>query len=227
VGSDIHKAYITLFTCTTTRTLHLELCTDMGMDKFLMALQRFVARLGIPTQSTQTMQEHSMLQTLSFLYCGSSYPPPKPISFSPIMESRGNLPPGGKDGGHYENDVCGRYWGGQDSLRNTTLVSTEAAVNSRPIAYGEDSAALTPAHLLIGLTTIPTGVEPTARQNLAKELRLKEKLSDDFWKRWTKEYLLELRKFHEFQHPIGKTAQLCLGDIIPIQEDIRPRHLWG
>ena len=42
----MHKAYITLFTCATTRAVHLELCTDMSMDKFLMALQRFVGRCG-------------------------------------------------------------------------------------------------------------------------------------------------------------------------------------
>jgi hypothetical protein len=80
----------------------------------------------------------------------------------------------------------------------TILVSIEAAVNSRPITQGEDSAALTPAYFLIGegLTTIPTGAEPIAKPNLAKELRIK-KNSDDFWKRWTKAYLLELRNFHE------------------------------
>jgi len=60
---------------------------------------------------------------------------------------------------------------------NTTLISIEAAVNSRPITQGEDSAALTPAHFLIGegLVTIPTGTQPTLRQNLTKELRLKQK----------------------------------------------------
>jgi hypothetical protein len=112
---------------------------------------------------------------------------------------------------------------------NTTLISIEAAVNSRPITQGEDSATLTPAHFLIGegLATIPTGSEPTARQNLAKEFRLKQKLSDDFWKRWTKEYLLELRSFHEVQHPVGKNAHFRLGDVVLVQEDARPRHVWG
>ena len=60
---------------------------------------------------------------------------------------------------------------------NTTLISTEAAVNSRPIMQGKDSAALTPAHFLIGegLTTIPTEPELTTRQSLAKQLQLKQK----------------------------------------------------
>jgi hypothetical protein len=103
---------------------------------------------------------------------------------------------------------------------NTTLISIEAAVNSRPITQGEDSAALTPVPFLIeGLATIPTGSEPAASLNLAKEFRLKQTLSDDFWKRWTKEYLLELRNFHEFQCPVGKATQLRLRDVILIQED--------
>jgi hypothetical protein len=112
---------------------------------------------------------------------------------------------------------------------NTTLISIETAVNSRPITQGEDSAALTPAQFLIGegLVTIPTGTERTVRQKLAKELRLKQKLSDDFWKRWTKEYLLELRNFHEVKRPVGKAALIRLGDVVLIQEDVRPRHQWG
>jgi len=51
---------------------------------------------------------------------------------------------------------------------------------------------------------------------------IKEKLSDDFWKSWTKEYLLELRNFHEVQRPVGKGAQLRVGDVVLIQEDVRP-----
>ena len=39
---------------------------------------------------------------------------------------------------------------------------------------------------------MPIGPEPTAKQSLAKELRLKKKLSDDFLK-WRKDYVLELR----------------------------------
>jgi hypothetical protein len=75
---------------------------------------------------------------------------------------------------------------------NTTLIAIEAVVDSRPITQGEDSAALTPAHFLTGegLATMPTGSEPAARHNLAKKFRLKQKLSDDFWKPWTKQYLL-------------------------------------
>ena len=48
VGSNTGKGYIALFTSATTRTVHLELCTDMTTDKFLLDVQRFVRRRGLP-----------------------------------------------------------------------------------------------------------------------------------------------------------------------------------
>jgi hypothetical protein len=92
---------------------------------------------------------------------------------------------------------CLRKVLGQSSLTNeqlnTTLISIEAAVNSRPITQSGDSEVLPPGHFLIGgdLTTIPTGPEPETRKDLTKEFRSSLKLSDDFWKLW-QEYLLQL-----------------------------------
>ena len=40
------KRYRALFTCLTTRGLHLELATDMTMNAFLLALSRFIDRRG-------------------------------------------------------------------------------------------------------------------------------------------------------------------------------------
>jgi len=139
-------------------------------------------------------------------------------------------------GGWWERMVgtvkrCLRKVLGQSSLTeeqlNTTLISIETAVNSRPITYSGDSDALTPAHFLIGggLVTTPTGPEPETRRDLTKEFRLRLKLSDDFWKRWQKEYLLQLRNFHEVRKP-QKCNDIRKGDVVLIQEDARPRHMW-
>jgi hypothetical protein len=60
VGRNMHKAYVTLFTCATTQAVHLELCTDMSTDKFLTELQRFAGRRGLPhtiyTDNARTFQ---------------------------------------------------------------------------------------------------------------------------------------------------------------------------
>ena len=41
------KVYICLFTCARTRAVHLELTTDLTMQRFIMAFDRFVARRGL------------------------------------------------------------------------------------------------------------------------------------------------------------------------------------
>jgi hypothetical protein len=48
VGGTLKNSYIALFTCATTRAVHLELCLDMSTNKFLLALQRFTGRRGLP-----------------------------------------------------------------------------------------------------------------------------------------------------------------------------------
>ena len=58
VGNPLKKCYITLFICATTRAVHLELCMDLSTHKFLLALQRFTGRRGLPntiyTDNAQT-----------------------------------------------------------------------------------------------------------------------------------------------------------------------------
>ena len=43
------KAYICLFTCASTRGIHLELTTRLNVDAFFLAFCRFAARRGLPS----------------------------------------------------------------------------------------------------------------------------------------------------------------------------------
>jgi hypothetical protein len=240
MGSDMREPYISLFTCATTRAVHFQLCTDTSTDKLLMALQRFVGRRGLPhaiyTDNAKTFHAANckLSELWKQLFASKTH---QFLAHNGIVR-KFIAPRAAWWGGCWERMIgtvkrCLRKVLGQSRLTkkqlNTTLISIEAAVNSKPITQGEDSVALTPAHFLIGegLVTIPTETEPTVRQNLAKELQLKQKLSDDFWKRWTKKYLLEMRNFHEVQRAVGKAAQLRLGARVLTQEDVRPRHVWG
>ena len=47
VGSQ-SKVYICLFTCTSTRAVHLELTADLTSTAFLLAFRRFTSRRGLP-----------------------------------------------------------------------------------------------------------------------------------------------------------------------------------
>ena len=42
------RRHIALLTCASNRAVHLELCTDMPTAKFLVALQHFIGRRGLP-----------------------------------------------------------------------------------------------------------------------------------------------------------------------------------
>jgi len=135
----------------------------------------------------------------------------------------------GKDGRHYKRclrKVLGRSQTTHEELA-TTVVNIEAALNSRPITQDTDDA-LTPAHLLCGerLRALPSGTEPQIERNLTKAHQSTQKLADDFWKRWEKEYLLDLRNFHEVSQPNKGSGKVRAGDIVLLQEDRRPRHLW-
>jgi hypothetical protein len=52
-----------------------------------------------------------------------------------------------------------------------------------------------------------------------------QKLTDDFWRRWQREYLTALRSFHEVRQQKSST-RLRRGDVVLLQEDVRPRHMW-
>ena len=42
------KVYICLFTCATTRAVHLETVTDLTTETFLLALRKFASRKSLP-----------------------------------------------------------------------------------------------------------------------------------------------------------------------------------
>lgn len=42
------KVYILLFTCATSRAVHLELCDNMSCEEFMLAFRRFCARRSFP-----------------------------------------------------------------------------------------------------------------------------------------------------------------------------------
>ncbi len=46
--SDMQKAYIALFSCCSSRALHLELTMDLSVETFIRCLRRFTSRRGVP-----------------------------------------------------------------------------------------------------------------------------------------------------------------------------------
>ena len=48
VNRQTKKMYVCLFTCATTRAVHLELVPDLSTETFVLAFRRFIINKGMP-----------------------------------------------------------------------------------------------------------------------------------------------------------------------------------
>lgn len=249
VKPDNKKAYIALFTCAVTRAVHLELVSDLTTDAFLLAFKRFIARRGICSviysdnaktfkraekdlKLMWTMMKDSKLQELFT---------DKRITWKYIVERAAWW------GGMWERLVrtvktCLRKILGRSYLQfeelQTLICEVEAVINSRPLSYlhtdSSEPSPLTPAHFLTGqrITTLPSypqsesSVRNTSATQLNKRLRYRQRLSTEFWNRWKKEYLMELRSAHHVSTALNPSIPFKIGDVVLIHDSIQPKHMW-
>ncbi|XP_077528077.1 scoloptoxin SSD20-like [Haemaphysalis longicornis] len=61
-------------------------------------------------------------------------------------------------------------------------------------------------------------------QQLVRRWRYRSTIADNFWRRWRKEYLLELRSAHLSKPTVSSGLQA--GDLVLFKEDHLKRHLW-
>ena len=116
------------------------------------------------------------------------------------------------------------------------LVKIEAVINSRPITFQSDDPMeprpLSPSDLLIGrrLTTLP--VQPSQpdpdrldfnRVDATNRIKYLERLANDFWTRWQKEYLRERSLHYERRRNI---QPIRVGEVVLIQADNVKRQEW-
>ncbi|XP_064479339.1 uncharacterized protein LOC135392562 [Ornithodoros turicata] len=240
------KSYIALFTCSTTRAVHLELVTDLTTKSFLLAFRRFISRRGAPSTiySDNALTFKKAARDIAELWNiirsvdSQDFATTNRITWKFIVERAAWW------GGMWERMVrtvktCLRKILGRQCLTfeemTTILHEVEAMVNSRPLTFlhssPEEPSALTPAHLLLGktLTALPeqpgaVSVPTSHRTSVNRKWIHRQKLADQFWKRWKKEYLLELRSAHQFG--VCSPTNLTKGDVVLLQEDKSPRHLW-
>ena len=62
------------------------------------------------------------------------------------------------------------------------------------------------------------------KENLVKRFRLRETLLNHFWKRWRKEYILQLRSAHYTDQK--KSSEFKVNDIVLIHDEQLPRAFW-
>ena len=89
---------------------------------------------------------------------------------------------------------------------------------------------MTPSHLFCGRRTVDlprdyvSSVEEES-QDVLRRVRLLNSIIDQFWKRWSREYLIELRENHKMKMK-QKELNIRKGDVVLIEEEGVRRNKW-
>ena len=137
------KTYVCLFTCGSTRAIHLELTSDLTATSFLLAFRHFVSRRGLPlkmmSDNAKTFKSASQdITKIKQSPWVKQYLTNRRVEWDFIVEKAPWW------GGFWERPVrsvmnCVKKMVGQSTLTfeelRTLLVEVEATLNNRPITY--------------------------------------------------------------------------------------------
>ena len=237
------KRFVALFTCLSSRAVHLEVTNNISTDSFIMALRRFLARRG-KTESIRSDNGINFVGTANefkkaFLEMDRSNLLASQ-SCNWIQWER-NPPHASHMGGSWERMI--RTVRGvlksllkehadklNDESFTTLLAEAESVVNSRPLTTQSLNdpciEPLTPNHILT-LKTKPVLPPPGnfQREDLycRKRWRQVQHLANEFWARWKKEYLASLQVRQKWT----KTERnFKCGDVVLIKDIDLPRQQW-
>ncbi|XP_046749846.1 uncharacterized protein LOC124413362 [Diprion similis] len=241
------KAYISLFVCMSTKAIHLELVSDLSSAAFLNALKRFIARRGkcanIYSDNGSNFQGASReLRELYDFITQQSHNQTIDQFCSDQAIQWHFIPP-------YSPHMGGLWEAGIKSVKThlrrvlseacltfeemyTVLVQTEAVLNSRPLtpisSDPTDLEALTPGHFLIGgsLTAIPERNFNETPSNRLTRFQYLAKLTQQFWTRWSNEYLSNLQQRYKWNRE-ARVSDLKVGTMVLLRDDQTPSMQWA
>ena len=238
-GRGQEKRYGCIFTCLTTRAIHIEKLVSLETDSFINALVRFCARRGVPVKirsdrGTNFLGAQRELSDAISRWTESNQA--KKHLLLNHIEWEFNPPAASHMGGVWERMIRSVRKHINAILRNqildderldTVFCEVEQVVNSRPLTHvssnHKDENPLTPNHLLLlrGVPSVCTG--PFTKDDVfGRRWRHVQFLADNFWRRWLKEYLPLLQLRQKWLQP---KRDLKVGDMV-IVEETTPRKEW-
>ncbi|XP_066600040.1 uncharacterized protein [Prorops nasuta] len=241
-GQRSYKEYIALFICFATKAIHLEAVSDLTTQSFLAAFRRFSSRRGICLRiySDNGTNFQGADKELRALFKSSSefyqhigkelaeqgiiweFIPPNSPHFGGLWEA------GVKATKHHLIRIIGEHSLTFEEFA-TILSEIEACLNSRPLCPltgdVEDLQALTPSHFLIGGSSslIPDIPLTDLPENRLNRFQLLTRIQQNFWKRWSREYLHHLQERTKWR---GDNENYAVGQLVVIQDDRYPSAKW-
>lgn len=242
-GAKSYKGYICLFVCMVTRAIHLEAVTDLTAKGFIAAFKRFTSRRGhchdlFSDNGTNFVGADKQLKEM-FNKAKSSIPseiaqlltlerttwhfiPPHAPNFGGLWEA------GVRSTKTHLKRVIGDTTLTYEEL-STVLAQVEACLNSRPISVLNndlnDPLPLTPGHFLVGEPLLNLADEDCTQLNISyhERWRLTQKMVNDFWTRWSKEYLVNLNQRYKWNK---RNTEPEIDDVVILKEDNMPPCKW-
>lgn len=230
-----------VFVCFATKAVHLEVVSDLTTEAFIAALKRFIARRGICKNiysdngtnfvgaNNELMKHHQVVSRDERL---KHFLTTKEISwhFMPALSPHfgGLWEAAVKSFKHHVKRVVGEELFTYEQF-TTFVIEIEAILNSRPLtplsSDPNDLTALTPGHFLIGdsltcITEIDFSETPSNRLSAWQHI---QKVKQDFWARWHKEYIHQLNLRHKWtkgSHDINQ------GTVVVLKDDNLPPLCW-
>lgn len=240
IGRRREKRWGALFTCMTTRAIHVELAHTLSTDSAIMALRRFAARRGTPSYvyCDNGTNFRGMSAELARVMNDIDRKKIQEYASKQKITWKFNPPSASHMGGAWERlirsvktalAVVLREQAPKEETLLTILAEVEHAVNSRPLTHvpvdPRDQEALTPNHFLLGTSSGQIKINKYKIQKTCpkKQWLIAQKFADDFWQRWLREYLPSLiprKKWFE------NNDSVKLNDIVLILDDNLERNQW-
>ncbi|XP_053663492.1 uncharacterized protein LOC128712627 [Anopheles marshallii] len=240
VGRHSEKRWGALFTCLTTRAVHLELAFALTNASCILAIRRFIARRGSPREilsdrgtnfvgaarelnvALKDVDENALMSRFSGPELKWSFNPPAAPHF----------------GGSWERLVqsvkkilCSFELPRlpTDEILMSTLTEVEMMINSRPLTYvpldEESDSPITPNHLLLGSSdgSKPAACFDDSPTGIRTSLGALHVNAEIFWKRWIADYLPTLTRRTKWFDSVPPIKE---GDVVLIVDGNLPRNTW-
>lgn len=233
-----------LFICFTTKAVHIELANDLSTSSFLNCLKRFISRRGLckrlysDNATNFVGAQNELMKIAEFVaslnknkdfnkFCLESYIewkhiPPRSPHHGGLWESAI------KSAKHHITRVVGNVNLTFEEM-STLFTQIEAILNSRPLtplsSDPHDLLPLTPGHFLIGdaLNTFPQRDVSEQLSNRLNQYHLLQKMQQQFWVRWSTEYLSQLQQRAKWQHT---SENLKPGSMVVLRDEGTPPLNW-
>ena len=241
-GAAQSKRWAILFTCMSTRAVHVEVIESMDSAGCINALRRFFALRG-PAKQLRSDQGTNFIGASSEL--GMRRGDPDQTNTLKYLQENDctwefNPPHASHMGGVWERmiGVTRRILDSMllhtkrthltHKVLCTLMAEVSAIINARPLVpISSDPASpllLTPAMLLTQKPGVPAPAGSFTKKDLFKsQWKQVQALANEFWSRWRSEYLHTLqprRKWHT------SCRNLQVGDIVLLKQSQSPRNEW-